>query len=399
MTKHSIDSHSPNEIYIVEALRTAIGGTNKALKDFSAVQLGGFVIKEILRQSSVPGDLVNQVILGNTVSAGLGQNPARHAAILGNLPDSVPALTINHVCGSGLQAVILAGQAIICQESDLVMAGGFESASRSPKILKKDASEKREDSDFSDSLIHDGLWCHITGKHMGELAEYLAEKNHISREEQDKYAYQSHLKACEAQELNQLAKEIVTVRINEDQIFTKDERPRRNISLERLSQLPAAFKDGGTVTAGNSCIPSDGAAVFLLASAQAVKKFKLKPKARVIAHASIAVEPKLTFTGSIISTEECLKKAKLKISDVDLFEISEAFAVQAIVTQQALKIPEEKMNIFGGDVALGHPLGAAGARILVTLVHALENQKKKTGLATVCLGGGGSVAVVIENLS
>lgn len=388
-----------NSIYILDALRTPVGSTFKSLKDFSAAQLGAAVIKELVRRAEIKGESVNEVILGNTVSAGTGQNLARQAAVLAGLPVSTPAFSVNNVCGSGLQSVILAAQAIRCQEAELVVAGGTESASQSPGIIRKEDEEKNKEEQPLDSVIHDGLRCQITNKHMGELAEFIAEKFKISREEQDQHALESHLKACHAQEQGKFLNEITRITIKDGQYLAQDERPRKNINLERLASLPAAFKKDGTVTAGNSSIPSDGAAAVLLASEAMVKKYKSSPKARILGYASVATDPEMVFTASILSIQECLKKCRLSLKEVDLFEISEAFAVQAIVTQRELKIPSEQMNILGSDVAIGHPLGAAGARILVTLLHALHEQKKKIGLATVCLGGGGAVAVAIEALS
>ena len=383
-------------IYIIDAARTPIGSTFKGLKDFSAAQLGALTIKEILKRNKIEGSSVGQVILGNTVSAGAGQNIARQAAVLSGLPVTVPAFTVNNVCGSGLQAMIFAAHAIACRESDIIVAGGSESASQSPYVAQKSDKDKTVEEVSRDSLVYDGLTCLITGKHMGELAEFIAEKFGIGREEQDLYALESHRKACAAQGENKFSQEIIPLQTKEGKIIDSDERPRKNASMEKLSQLPAAFKKGGSVTAGNSCIPCDGAAIFILASGDAVKKYKLTPKARILGFASVAVEPKMVFTAAAASIKECLKRSGLSMEDIDLFEVCEAFAAQALLTRRELNIPPEKMNIWGGDVALGHPLGTAGTRILVTLIHALIDQKKKIGLAAVCLGGGGSVAVAVE---
>lgn len=384
-------------IFIVEAKRTAIGSTFKALKDFSAAELAGFAIKGTLDHSALKKDTVDQIIFGNTVSAGTGQNIARHAGFLAGLPVSTPGFTINHVCGSGLQALILGAQAIFSNEADIVMAGGTESASQAPYLVKRKDKEKKEEN-LTDSLIYDGLTCQLTGKHMGNLVENIAQKFHVSRQVQDKFSFESHQKACLAQEAGKFNDEIVGVSLKSGEVFRQDQRPRKNIDLEKLNNLPPAFREGGTVTAGNSSIPSDGAAAFVLASQEAVKKYKLEPKARLLGYSSIALAPEEVFLAAIPSIEACLQKCALKISDVDLFEISEAFAVQAILTQEKLKIPNAQMNIYGGDVALGHPLGAAGARILVTLIHALMNEKKKRGVAAVCLGGGGAITIAIETI-
>ncbi len=390
---------SPHTMYILDIVRTPVGSAFKSLKGFTASQLGGFSIKGLLERhpNISQGKLINQVILGNTVSAGTGQNLARQSAILAGIPAEVPAFTVNSVCGSGLQSVILASQAIACGDAEVIIAGGSESASHSPYLVPKNDKEKTRE-DLTDSLIHDGLTCQLSHQHMGSLAEAIAEKFHITRQAQDEFSLRSHQKACSAQDKGKFLDEIIPIGLEGGKIFKQDERPRKNIDLEKLASLPAAFKVGGTVTAGNSCVPGDGAAVMAVVSAQAVQKYKLKPKARILGYASIAVDPKMVFTAGIPAIKECLKKSNLQMKDIDLFEISEAFAVQAIVTQKELKIPEEKMNIFGGDIALGHPLGAAGARILATLLYALRDQKKKIGLAAVCLGGGGAVAVAIEKI-
>ena len=383
------------DIFILEGLRTPVGRTFRGLKDLTAPQLACVVIKELLSQKKINLKEVNEVVLGNTVSAGAGQNLARQAVCLSGLPVTVPAYTVNCVCASGLQAVILSAQSIACGQAALSFAGGTESASHSPYIIRKDDKTQQQ----TDSLIQDGLWCQMTDLHMGDLAEHLAQEFQITRERQDQYALESHLKACGARRASKFSGEIVPVKGEDGSIFDRDERPRENISLERLRALPSVFKEQGSVTAGNSPSPSDGAAVLAVASAQLVKKNKWKPKARILSFSFTAGEPKEVFTAAVPSVRECLKKAKLTVKDVDLFEISEAFAVQAIYTRDRLKIPGDKMNIYGGDIALGHPLGAAGARALVTLLHALANEKKKIGLVSVCLGGGGAVSLAVENLA
>ena len=383
-------------IFIIDGARTAVGRTFKGLKEFTAPHLAAAVIKEILPRHRFKADLIDEVILGHTVSAGTGQNVARQAGILAGLPAGVPGLTINNVCGSGLQSVILAARAIACNDAKIVIAGGAESSSHYPLIVRRDAKEPKTEEDFIDSLIHDGLTCLLANRHMGELAELTAEQFKISRKEQDQYSLESHAKALKAQENEKFSKEIVPVKTIDNKIIAKDERPRKNIDLEKLANLGPAFKKNGTVTAGNSSIPSDGAAILLLADKKVAEQYQLRPKARILGYASVAVEPKMVFTACAVSVRECLKKSGLSLKDIDLFEIGEAFAVQAILTQREQKIPAEKMNIFGGDVALGHPLGAAGARILVTLLHALHDQKKKRGLTSVCLGGGGAVALAVE---
>lgn len=394
-----------DELFIVDAGRTAIGGKLKSLKEMSVAGLAACVMEGLLRRTNLLHDKqavlkgpVDRVILGNTVSAGTGQNLARQAVFLSGLPMTIPAFTVNSVCASGLQAVISGIQSIVTGESGVVFAGGTESASQCPSFTRKGTKDEKkgEAQDLIDSLVFDGLECQMSGKHMGELAEYIAEEFKITRPMQDQYALGSHVKACRAQEENKFDGEIITVKTGDNSFFSKDEKPRKNASLEKLMSLPPAFKASGTVTAGNASMPADGAAVFLLASADAVKKYNLMPRARILGYASVAVEPQLTFTAAIPATEECLRHSRLALKDVDLFEICESFAAQAILTQRKLDIPEEKMNIFGGDVALGHPLGASGARALTTLFYALKSKNKKRGLVSICFGSGGAVSLAIE---
>ncbi|HOW35371.1 MAG TPA: thiolase family protein [Candidatus Omnitrophota bacterium] len=396
-----------DELFIVDAGRTAIGGKHKSLKEVSAAQLAGCVMEGLLRRTNLLNDKhaaskgpVDRVILGNTVSAGTGQNLARQAVFLSGLPMTVPAFTVNSVCASGLQAVISGIQSIVTEESGVILAGGTESASQCPSFSRKGTKDEKEGDaqDLIDSLIYDGLECQMSGKHMGELAEYIAEEFKITRQMQDQYALGSHVKACRAQEENKFEGEIITVKTSDNKFFSKDEKPRKNASLEKLMNLPPAFKEGGTVTAGNASMPADGAAVFLLASADAVREYHLTPRARILGYASVAVDPQLTFTAAVPATTECLRHSGLTLKEIDLFEICESFSAQAILTQRKLDIPEEKMNIFGGDVALGHPLGASGARALTTLFYALKSQNKKRGLVSVCFGSGGAVSVAIERI-
>ncbi len=393
------------DVWIVEALRTPIGASLRSLKDCSAAELGAVVIKEILKRTKVPRKAVEEVVLGNAVSAGTGQNLARQAAILAGLPVSVPGFVVNNVCGSGLQAVILGAQSILCGHKNLVLTGGTESASKSPGLCFQPGGKAPQEIPPTDSLLYDGLMCSLTQKHMGQLMEHLIKDCRISREKQDQYSLESHRKVTNAWGAGKLLGEVVAVPLSDGGQFTKDERPRKNITKEILEDFPPAFAKKGTVTAGNSSVPSDGAACLLLSSSSALKDYDLKapPKAgqacgRLLGYASIALEPHKVFAAGVVSIRECLRRAGLSLKDIDLFEISEAFAAQALLTRDQLKIPEEKMNVWGGDIALGHPLGAAGARILVTLLHALRDQKKKKGVACVCLGGGGGVSVAVEAL-
>jgi len=387
-----VSTRFPQDVYIVDAVRTPVGSTFKSLKSFSASGLVAIVLKEIITRYPNLKNNIDEIVLGNTVSAGSGQNLAREAVVASGLPVATPAFLVNSVCGSGLQSVIVAAQAVIADGLDIVIAGGSESASHCPKIIKEQGQEP------IDSLVHDGLWCAISDKHMGTLAEDLAKKYNISREAQDKFSFESHQKALAAQKTGKFEKEIASVKLPDGNIFKQDERPRKNISLERMERIPGAFSEKGTVTAGNASAPADGAAVVLLASEKAVKKHNLKPRAKLLGYSSVALEPALCFEGGVKAAEQCLLKCKLKKEDVDIFEIGESFASQAIFTQAALEIPDDKMNVYGGDIALGHPLGSTGARMLVTLLSALHDKKKKTGLVAVCFGSGGAVSVAIERL-
>ncbi len=391
-------SKTLSPVFIIDGLRTAIGSPFKGLKNYTAAQLAAEVIRGMLIRNKLKKNLINEVILGNTVSAGTGQNLARQAVILAGLPASIPAFTVNNVCGAGLQSVILAAQSILCGDSELVIAGGAESASHSPDILFKQKQEKTELQEPVESLVHDGLFCSLSQKHMGQLSEFIIKRYKISREEQDVYALKSHRKACRAYDHGKFKAEIIPLKSEHGHFLRQDERPRKNVDLTMLADLPPAFESEGTVTAGNSSVPCDGAAAVIVASEKLVKIRKWRPQARLLGYATVALDPKLVFSAGVSAIEACLKKCGLSVKDFDLFEISEAFASQAILTMNSLKIPQGKVNIWGGDIALGHPLGAAGTRILVTLMRALADQKKKRGLACICLGGGGAVCMAIERV-
>jgi acetyl-CoA C-acetyltransferase len=369
------------DIFIIDGLRTPIGKRRGSLKDISAVKLAAIIIKALLDNNKLKGDCIDEVILGNAVGAGLGQNPARQALLHARLPFKVPAFTVNKVCGSGLKSVILGAQAIACGDADIILAGGAENVSQCPQ----------------NSLINDGLWCSFTDAHMGTIAEWTAERFKISREAQDDYALQSHKKACAAQSAGLFRREVVPVEVDTGRVFDADERPRA-ISIDELSRVSPAFKPGGSVTAGNSPSPADGAAVLILASERALKKCGITPIARILGYASAAVDPQLTFTAPAVAIKKCLRASSIGMPDVDLFEINEAFAVQALLTIEELGLDTKRLNIFGGTIALGHPLGASGARGLVTLLNALKTEKKKIGMTNVCLGGGCSVSLAIRML-
>lgn len=388
-------------VVLLDGLRTPVGHPYKGLREFSAAQLASFVIKKIIQNNKIDPKRIHEVILGNVVGAGTGQNLTRQAAIAAGLPVAVPSFTVNNVCGAGLQSVILAAQSIMARRADVVIAGGTESATQSPYFVKREEAEnyksKVRELNTLDCLQQDGLFCRMTGQRMGELVENLAHKFHISREEQDDYAFESHRKTCLAQKKSKFKHEIVSVRSKKD-FVSVDEHPRKNLDREWLDKLPPVFWTGGTVTAGNSSLSCDGAAAVLVASPEWAKKHKLKPRARIVDYVSIAVPPARTFEATVDAVSACLDRCRLSLQDVDLFEISEAFAAQAIFAQRKLKIPPEKINVFGGDLAIGHPLGAAGARILVTLMSALEDRKKKRGMACIPYGGGGAIAMVIERM-
>jgi len=380
-------------IYIIDGLRTPIGSTHKSLKKFSAAALASAILKEFVRRYPAVCQRADEVLLGNTVSAGTGQNVVRQAIIAAGLPAHIPGTAINSVCGSGLEAVILACRAILCGEAKIVFAGGTESASHSPKILHPDKDEPVE------SLICDGLWCMMSNKHMGQIAEDLARHYKVSSAAQNQFAYESHAKAVIAQEQKKFQAEIVPLTKEDGSLVCQDDRPRRNTSFEKMEKLPSAFEEEGTVTAGNASAPADGAAIVLLASEDALKLDpSLKPQARILAYASVALDPKKCFEAGVLAARDCLSVANLSVKDIDLFEVGESFAAQAVWTKDQLKVENNKMNIYGGDIALGHPLGSTSARLLVTLLHALKNENKKRGLAVICFGSGGATSMVIERL-
>lgn len=390
-------SFSSTPVYILDAVRTPIGSPFKSLKDLSASQLGASAVAGLLSRQKINSKYLSQVILGNTVMAGAGQNPARQSAILAGIPAHVPAYTVNQVCAGGLQSVILAAKDIALSHAELVIAGGMESATRTPQMFSKSVEAAFTNRVPVDSLIYDGLWCTLTGRHMGQLCEELAQKEKISRSAQDSFAFESFEKARAAAKEGKFANEIILIPLADMDDFKQDERLRR-VSLESFRILPPAFRENGTITSGNASVPSDGAAAVLLAGKTWLKRQKSFPLARILGYASIAVQPQDVFTAAVPAVQACLKATRMKMQAIDLFEISEAFAAQAIYTREQLKIRPEKMNICGGDLALGHPLGAAGARILVTLIHALKAKSKRYGLAVICLGGGGAVALIVESL-
>ncbi|MED4583835.1 acetyl-CoA C-acetyltransferase [Brevibacillus choshinensis] len=392
------------EIVIASAVRTAIGSFQGALSGVSATKLGGIVLEAALERAGVPKEAVDEVIMGNVLQAGLGQNPARQASIQAGLANEVPSLTINKVCGSGLKAVHLAVQAILSGDSDVVLAGGMENMSQAPYLLEGARNGYRMgDQKVVDSMIRDGLWCAFNDYHMGITAENLCSKFEIGREEQDEFAAWSQQKAQKALESGRFQEEVVPVAIPQRKgdpvMFTVDEFPRSGVTAEALGKLKPAFKKDGSVTAGNASGINDGAAALLIMSKEKADELGVKPLARIIANASAGVDPSIMGYGPVPATERVLEKAGLSISDIDLIEANEAFAVQSLSVGKALGFDSEKVNVNGGAIALGHPIGASGARILVTLVHELQKRDGvKYGLATLCIGGGQGVATVIEKI-
>ena len=386
---------------ILSAVRTPTGKFLGSLKGFTAPQLGALVVKEALSRAGVAPERVDEVILGNVVSAGLGQAPARQAAIHAGLPPKVAALTINKVCGSGLKAVMLADQGIRSGETDVVVAGGMESMSNCPYLLPKAREGMRlGHGELVDSMIFDGLWDPYDDFHMGCTGEIVAEKYGISRQQQDEFALESHRKAVAAIKAGRFAAEILPVAIpqkkGEAVSFAVDESPREDTSLESLARLKPAFKDDGTVTAGNAPGVNDGAAALVVTSEETARALGRKPLARIVAQAVSGVEPSLVMMSPVEAVRKLWAKTGWSADSVDLVELNEAFAVQAVAVCRELSLDPAKVNVNGGAVALGHPIGASGARVLTTLLHALRDRGKSKGVATLCLGGGNGVALAVE---
>ncbi len=388
------------EVVIASAVRTPIGSFNGVLAPVSAVELGAIVIKEALSRAGVEGAMVDEVFMGNVLQAGLGQNPARQAWLKAGQPVEVPSLTINKVCGSGLRAVNLAAQVIAAGDADIIVAGGMESMSNAPYVLDKARTGYRMgNATVTDAMIQDGLWCAFNDYHMGITAENVAEQYGISREAQDQLALASQQKATAAIANGDFKKEIVPVEIKTKKgsvVVDTDEYPKAGTTLEKLQGLRTAFKKDGTVTAGNASGINDGAAALVLMSAQKAKELGIKPLARMRGYASGGVEPSVMGVGPVPATRKALKKAGVTVKDLDLIEANEAFAAQFLAVGKELEFEPEKVNIHGGAIALGHPIGGSGARILVTLLHSLEAKNAKLGLATLCIGGGQGTATIVE---
>lgn len=388
-------------VVIVEAVRTAIGNFNGAFEGTPATDLASVVVKEVLKRANVDAAQVDEVILGNVLQAGLGQGPARQAAVNAGLPYEVPATTINKLCGSGLKTVHLATQAIQLGEADIVVAGGTENMTRAPYVLDKARQGYRMgDGKIVDTMIADGLTDAFHGYHMGITAENLAEKYNISREEQDAFAANSQQKAEAAQQADRFKDEIVPVEIKkrkETVVVDRDEFPRAGVTAEKLAGMRPAFKKDGTVTAANASGINDGAAALLIMSEDKANALGLKPLARIVSNAVAGVDPAIMGIGPVPATKKALEKAGLSLADIDLIEANEAFAAQSLAVAKELDFDLAKVNVNGGAIALGHPIGASGARILVTLVHEMQKRDDvKYGLATLCVGGGQGVSTIIE---
>ncbi len=389
------------EIVIVSAVRTAVGSFQGSLKDVPATQLGAIVIKEAIERAGVQPEQVSEVIMGNVLQAGLGQNPARQASIHAGLPETVPAMTINKVCGSGLKSIQLAYQAIYAGDAEIVVAGGMENMSRAPYLMENARSGFRMgDQKVVDSMLVDGLTCAFNDYHMGVTAENLCDRYDISREEQDKFAARSQARATAAVESGRFDDEIVPVEIPQRKgdpvIFKADEYVKSDSNEARLGKLRPAFKKEGSVTAGNASGINDGAAAVVVMSKAKADELGLTPLATVVANGNAGVDPAVMGIGPVQAVKNALKKAEMSLEDIELIEANEAFAAQSIAVDRELKFNHDILNVNGGAIAIGHPIGASGTRIFVTLLHEMIKRDAKTGLATLCIGGGQGIATVIK---
>ena len=387
-----------DDVIITSAFRTAIGSFNGSLSSKTAPELGSTVIKKCIENSELKKEEVDMVYMGQVLSAGVGQNPARQASIYAGLPNTTTNTTINQVCGSGLASVALAYNSIRCGDGNMIIAGGQESMSNAPHYIKLRKGEKVNEDKIKDTMIIDGLWDVYNEYHMGMTAENVAKKFNIKRQDQDKFALNSQKKAIKATKEKKFINEIVPVEINNNIYFKQDEHPRENTSIEKLSELKTVFKKDGTVTPGNSSGINDGAAAVCLMTFENVKKKKIKPLAKIVSWAQCGVDPSIMGTGPIPASRLALKKAGWDVKELELIESNEAFAAQSIAVNKVLGWETNNLNVNGGAIALGHPIGASGARILVTLIHEMQKRKVKKGLATLCVGGGMGIAVCIENI-
>ena len=384
-------------IVITSAVRTAIGTFRGSLKDMQASDLGALTTKAAMKKSNLNSNDVDELIMGQVLTGAVGQNPARQAAVQAGIPIEKTAYVINQVCGSGLRSVAAGYQAIMSNDSKIIIAGGQESMTNAPHAIRFRNGKKFDESNLIDTMIKDGLWDAFNGYHMGVTAENVAAKWQITRGDQDDFALSSQLKAEKAQKEEKFKDEIIPSIFNGKNKLNTDEHPRAGMTLERLMKLEPAFKKGGTVTPGNASGINDGAAAVVLMNNDEAKKRSLKPLARIISWATCGVDPSLMGSGPIPASKKALEKAGWKINELDLIESNEAFAAQSLAVIKDLGLPKEKVNVNGGAIALGHPIGASGARILVTLIHEMQKRKVKKGLATLCIGGGMGIAMCIES--
>lgn len=388
-----------NNVVITSAVRTAIGSFKGSLKDMHAHELGSIVIKEAIKKSNLKPSDIDEVIMGQVLTAATGQNPARQAAIQAGVPIEKTSYLINQVCGSGLRSVAAAYQSVVSRDASIIVAGGQESMSSAPHAINFQKGKKLEEKNLIDTMVHDGLWDAFNGYHMGNTAENVATNWKISRKDQDEFALSSQIKTEKAQKDGKFKNEIVPIILkskDKNNEFDLDEHPREKMTIERLTKLRPAFLKDGTVTPGNSSGLNDGAAAVILMNENEAKKRNLSPLVRIVSWATCGVDPSLMGSGPIPSAKKALEKAGWKVSDLDLIESNEAFAAQSLAVIKDLEIPKEKVNVNGGAIALGHPIGASGTRILVTLIHEMIKRDSKKGLATLCIGGGMGIAMCIE---
>jgi acetyl-CoA C-acetyltransferase len=386
---------------IISAVRTPVGKFLGALKGFTATELGAIVVREAVKRAGVSPEDVDEVIMGCVIQAGLGQNPARQAALYGGLPNTVSAVTVNKVCGSGLKAIMMAAQGVQLGDTEIVVAGGMESMSNAPYLMPKAREGYRlGNGTLVDSVINDGLWCAFDDQHMGCTGEVVSERFHVSREEQDEYALNSHRKASTAIKAGKFRDEIVPIEIKQRKgppvVFDTDEPVREDTSLESLGKLKPAFKEDGTVTAGNAPGVNDGASAVVVTSADRAQSLGIEPMARIVGQATSGIEPKLVMMAPVEAIKKLLVKTGWSLDEVDLIELNEAFAVQAVAITRELSLDPEKINVNGGAVALGHAIGQSGSRILTTMLYELKRRGAHRGIAALCLGGGNAVAMAVE---
>ena len=392
-------NNNKDKVIVTSALRTAVGSLGKSLKNIPAFELGASVITKTLEDSKIKETEIDEVIFGQVLTGGTGQNPARQAAMTSGIPKEKPAFIVNQVCGSGIRSVASGFQSIKSGDSKIVIAGGQENMSLAPHVIHLRDGKKLGDAELIDTMIKDGLWDAFNGYHMGITAENVAEKFQVTRDEQDKFALHSQEKALKAQKEGKFKDEIINLKIKSKKTelnFEKDEHPRESINLDALSRLKPVFKKNGTVTAGNASGINDGAAAVALMTSEEAEKRNIEKLVSIKSWASCGVDPALMGTGPIPSAKKALDLAGWTIKDVDLFEINEAFAAQSLAVIKTLSIPNEKVNVNGGAIALGHPIGASGTRILVTLIHEMIKRDVKKGLATLCIGGGMGIAMCVE---